>query len=150
MNRSFWMLIFYSALVQGLSVSLTLLKSRLSDIAEVNIGNMLNIQWLWIHRWYVLGVILMAIPWLISTLMIAQVAKEISHGTQTATMAVLAGSIVASVIGFVQFFVFQVLRSEDLPPFGLNRIWVNIVSFACLSAAGSFVAFDTMQRLQKP
>ena len=129
---------------------LTLLKSRLSDITEVSIDNMLNIQWIWIHRWYVLGVILIAIPWLISTLMTAQVAKEISHGTQTATMAVLAGSMVGSAIGFLQFVVFQVLRSEDLPPFGLNRVWINIVSFACLSALGSFVAFDTMQRLQKP
>jgi len=139
---------FYCTLVAVLSTLLTLLKSYLSDVTEVSITNMMNIQWLWIHKWYVLGVVLIAIPWLMSTFMTAQLAKELSQGTQTAVMATLAAWIVSSVIGFLQFFVFQVLRSEALPPFGLNRIWVNIALFAFLSTLSSIVAFDTVQRLR--
>jgi len=139
---------FYCTLVAVLSTLLTLLKSYLSDVTEVSITNMMNIQWLWIHKWYVLGVVLIAIPWLMSTFMTAQLAKELSQGTQTAVMATLAAWIVSSVIGFLQFFVFQVLRSEALPPFGLNRIWLNIALFAFLSTLSSIVAFDTVQRLR--
>lgn len=148
MSRLLWVLIFYSATVQVLSMCLTLLKSRLSDITEVDVGNMLNIEWLWTYRWYVLGVVFIAIPWLVSTLMTAQLAKELSHGTQTAAIATLAALMVSSVVGFLQFFVFQVLRAEDLPSFGLNRVWINITLFALLSAAGSYLAFDTIQRLR--
>lgn len=144
------MLIFYSALVQALSILLTLLKSRLSDVTEISIRNMLNIQWLWIHKWYALGVVVIAIPWLIGTFMTAQLAKELSQGTRTAVTATLAALLVASMIGFLQFFIFEILRSEVLPPFGLNRVWINIVLFACLSTIGSFLAFDTIQRLQRP
>lgn len=150
MSRLFWMLMFYSALVQVLSILLTLLKSSLSDVTEVSIANMMNIQWLWVHKWYVLGVVLIAVPWLLCTFMTAQLAKELSQGTQTAVMATLAALMISSVLGFLQFFVFQVLRSEALPAFGLNRIWINIALFACLSLTGSFLAFDTLQRLKGP
>lgn len=150
MNGVFWMLMLCTALVQVLSMLLTLLKSYLSDVTEVSIANMMSIQWLWIHKWYVLGVVLIAVPWLLSTFMTAQFAKELSQGTQTAVMATLAALMISSVLGFLQFFVFQVLRNETLPTFGLNRIWINIALFACLSLAGSFLAFDTIQRLKSP
>jgi len=58
-------------------MSLTLLKSRLSDITEISINNMLNLHWLWEYKWYLVGVILIALPWIISTFMIAQIAKEL-------------------------------------------------------------------------
>jgi len=129
-------------------MSLTLLKSRLSDITEISISNMLNLHWLWEYKWYLVGVVLIAVPWIVSTFMTAQVAKELSQGTQTAVTAALAAALVGSVIGFLQFFVYQILRSEALPPLGLNRVWINIALIACFSAASSFLAFDTIQRLR--
>jgi hypothetical protein len=109
---------------------------------------MLNLHWLWEYKWYLVGVILIAVPWIISTFMTAQIAKELSQGTQTAVTAALAAALVGSVIGFLQFFVYQVLRSEALPPFGLNRVWINIALLACLSAVSSLLAFDTIERLR--
>jgi len=147
MSRSILDLLFYSALVGILSMSLMLLKSRLSDITEISISNMLNLHWLWEYKWYLVGVILIAVPWLMSTFMTAQVAKELSHGTQTAVVSALAAALVAAILGFLQFFVYQFLRSEALPPFGLNRVWINIGLMACLSIASSYLAFDTIQRL---
>jgi hypothetical protein len=94
------------------------------------------------------AVILIAVPWLVSTFMTAQMEKQLSEGTQTAIVAVLGAALVNSVLGFLQFFVYQVLRSESLPPFGANRVWFNIGLMACLSVAGSFLAFDTIQRLR--
>lgn len=148
MDRPLLFLLLYSLTVQLLSISLTLLKSRLSDITEVSISNMLNLRWLWSYKWYVLGVALIAVPWLVSSFMTAQLAKEFSQGTQTAVVATLAGALIASILGFLQFFVYQVLRAEALPPFGLNRVWINIGLMACLSVAGSFLAFDTIARLR--
>ena len=77
MARSLLTLLFFSAVVALLSMSLTLLKSRLSDITEISINNMLNLHWLWEYKWYLVGVILIALPWIISTFMIAQIAKEL-------------------------------------------------------------------------
>jgi len=148
MNRPLLFLLLYSLTVQLLSISLTLLKSRLSDITEVSISNMLSLRWLWSYKWYVVGVVLIAVPWIISTFMTAQLAKEFSQGTQTAIVATLAGAFVASIFGFLQFFVYQVLRAEALPPFGFNRVWINIGLMACLSVTGSFLAFDTIERLR--
>ena len=128
-------------------MSLTLLKSRLSDVTEISLSNMLNLHWLWEYKWYLVGVILIAVPWIISTLMTAQIAKELSQGTQTAVTAALAAALVGSVIGFLQFFAYEMLRNEALPPFGLNRVWINIGLMAGLSFVSSFLAFDTIQRL---
>jgi len=147
MDRSFLFLLLYSVAVQLLSISLTLLKSRLSDVTEVSVSNMLSVRWLWSYKWYFVAVVLIAVPWLVCTFMTAQLAKELSQGTHTAVVAVLGGALVASVLGFLQFFVYQVMRAEALPPFGLNRVWVNIGLMACLSTASSFLAFDTIQRL---
>lgn len=47
MNRPLLFLLLYSLAVQLLSISLTLLKSRLSDITEVSVSNMLTPRWLW-------------------------------------------------------------------------------------------------------
>ena len=150
MNRPLLFLLLYSLVVQLLSISLTLLKSRLSDITEVSVSNMLDPRWLWGYKWYVAAVILIAVPWLIGTFMTAQLAKDFSQGTQTAVVATLAGTLVASVLGFLQFFVYQVLRAEALPPFGLNRVWINIGLMACLSVSRFFLAFDTIERLRLP
>jgi len=147
MDRSFLFLLLYSVAVQLLSISLTLLKSRLSDVTEVSVSNMLSIRWLWSYKWYFVAVVVIAVPWLICTFMTAQLAKELSQGTHTAVVAVLGGAIIASVLGFLQFFVYQVLRAEALPPFGFNRVWVNIALMACLSVASSSLAFDTIKRL---
>ncbi len=108
MDRPLLFLLLYSLTVQLLSISLTLLKSRLSDITEVSISNMLNLRWLWSYKWYVVGVALIAVPWLVSSFMTAQLAKEFSQGTQTAVVATLAGALIASIFGFLQFFVYQV------------------------------------------
>ena len=91
MSRTFWMLVFYTVLVQVLSISLTLLKSRLSDVTGISISNMFNAQWLLAHKWYILGVVLIAVPWLMGTFMTAQLAKELSQGAMTASIATLAG-----------------------------------------------------------
>jgi hypothetical protein len=82
--------------------------------------------------------------------MTAQLAKEVSQGTQTAVVATLGGALVGSILGFLQFFVYQVLRAEILPPFGFNRVWINIGLMACLSVVGSFLAFDTIEHLGLP
>jgi hypothetical protein len=147
MDRSMLFLLLYSAAVQLLSISLTLLKSRLSDVTEVTVSNMLNVRWLWSYKWYFLAVIVIAVPWLVCTFMTAQLAKELSQGTHTAVVAVLGGALVASVLGFLQFFVYQVVRSEALPPFGFNRVWINVGLMACFSVASSFLAFDTINHL---
>jgi hypothetical protein len=148
MNRSFLGLLVCSIIVSLLSISLTLLKARLSDVTEISIDNMLNLRWLWSYKWYLAGVILIAIPWIISTLMTAQLAKELSQGTQTASLAALTAALVGAFLGFLQFFVYQILRSEALPPLGLNRVWINIGLMACLSFGSAYMAFDTIQRLQ--
>ena len=106
MSRSFLALLFFCTVVSALSISLTLLKSRLSDVTQISLSNMLDLRWLWNYKWYVLGVILIAIPWVISTFMTAQVASEMSQGRQTATVATLAMALVGSALGFLQFFVF--------------------------------------------
>jgi hypothetical protein len=147
MDRSFLFLLLYSMAVQLLSISLTLLKSHLSDVTEVSVSNMLSIRWLWTYKWYCVAVVLIAVPWLICTFMTAQMAKELSQGTHTAVVAVLGGALTASILGFLQYFVYQILRAEALPPFGFNRVWVNIGLMACLSVATSLLAFDTIQRL---
>jgi len=77
-NHILWTLIFYSALVQSPSILLTLLKSRLFDVTEISISNMLNIQWLWIHKWCALAVVVIVVPWLISIFMTAPLAKKLS------------------------------------------------------------------------
>jgi hypothetical protein len=146
MNRLL-LLVLICAMVQGLGISLTLLKSRLSDVTEISVQNMLDVHWLWANRLFVVGVVLIAVPWLMGTLMTAQIAKELSQGTQTAVVATLSAAIVGSVLFFVQFFVYQVLRNEAIPPIGLNRVWMNIVLIAAFSMGSSYLAYDTIHRI---
>jgi hypothetical protein len=147
MNRSLLVLLLLSSFTSLLSISLTLLKSRLSDVTEISVSNMLNLHWLWSYRWYLVGVVFIAVPWLMSSLMTAQIAKTLSEGTQTAVVVTLAAAAVGSILFFLQFFVYEVLRGEAIPPFGLNRVWFNIGLMACLSLANSYLALNTVQHL---
>jgi hypothetical protein len=142
------LLLTVSAIAPTLSVALTLLKASLSDVTEISPQNMLSPQWVWSHKYFLLGVVAIAVPWLMANLYQAQLGKEFSSGTQTASISGLAFAIPSALIYFIQFFIFQLLRSERIPPFGLNRVWIDILLMAGLSFAVAYIGYDALLTLQ--
>jgi len=137
----------YSTIVSVLSISLTFVKSGLSDATEISFQKMLSLQWLWQNRLFLIATVLVAIPWLACSFMAAQISKEMTLGSQTASMLTLTPGIIGPVIFFVQFYLFQLYRHEALPTLGFNRFWIDIVLLAVISGGSSYITYDAIMRL---
>ena len=146
MNK-FVLLILLTTFLQCLGVILVMLKARLADVSEITIQNMLNIHWLWQQKFIFLAVILLAVPWLGTSFLIAQVSKEMSSGTLTATITTLIPGVIGPIVFIGQFLVFQVLRNEAIPSFGPNRIWMSILALAMIQGASIFLSLDLIRSL---
>ena len=131
-----------------LSLLFNVIRAFLSDRTTISIGNLLNLNWLWEHKHYMILIFVIGVAYFASSMLMTQFSNNLSVGKYTATFTFLIFMLWTTFFIPIHIYIYNIWRKEAIPPL-LDKFWFYIGALVVMSFIVAFLSYQAIESLQK-
>jgi len=131
-----------------LSLLFNVVRAFLSDRTTISIGNLLNLNWLWEHKHYMILIFVIGVAYFASSMLMTQFSNNLSVGKYTATFTFLIFMLWTTFFIPIHIYIYNIWRKEAIPPL-LDKFWFYIGALVVMSFIVAFLSYQAIESLQK-
>lgn len=131
-----------------LSLLFNVVRAFLSDRTTISIGNLLNLNWLWEHKHYMILIFVIGVAYFASSMLMTQFSNNLSVGKYTATFTFLIFMLWTTFFIPIHIYIYNIWRKESIPPL-FDKFWVYIGALVVMSFIVAFLSYQAIESLQK-
>ena len=131
-----------------LSILFNVVRAFLSDKTTISVGNLLNLNWLWEHKHYMILIFVIGVAYFASSMLMTQFSSNLSVGKYTATFTLLIFMLWTAFFIPIHIYIYNIWRKEAIPPL-LDKFWFYIGALVVMSFIVAFLSYQAIESLQK-
>ena len=131
-----------------LSLLFNVVRAFLSDRTTISVGNLLNLNWLWEHKHYMILIFVIGVAYFASSMLMTQFSSNLSVGKYTATFTFLISMLWTTFFIPIHIYIYNIWRKEAIPPL-LDKFWFYIGALVVMSFIVAFLSYQAIESLQK-
>lgn len=131
-----------------LSLLFNVIRAFLSDRTTISIGNLLNLNWLWEHKHYMILIFVIGVAYFASSMLMTQFSNNLSVGKYTATFTFLIFMLWTTFFIPIHIYIYNIWRKEAIPPL-LDKFWFYIGALVVMSFIVALLSYQAIESLQK-
>jgi len=146
--KNFILASLVAIIILVLSVLFNVVRAFLSDKTTISIGNLLNLNWLWEHKHYMILIFVIGVAYFTSSMLMTQFSNNLSFGKHTATYTFLIFMLWTTFFIPIHIYIYNIWRKESIPPL-LDKFWIYIGALVVMSFIVAFLSYQAIESLQK-